>query len=902
MIPTFDMYVYGSLDAYLGILNAVAMVFNQGTFMTSVYLLGGLLTLTATLIIAASNSAAPAAVLRNFLIFAMLVTTGGIKTTLNVQDVYTGQLNRVDNIPLLLSLPASIATSGVFGVLNKTSTAYQGANASYVSISQGGFMDPLKELLAMRRSLKIGNKPLSDTLNQFVLNCWNNGQAAGNVEDLLSSTDGLNYLLSSGAQTKAWTVNYINPVDKKVGDVLVCADVADKIAIEASNYLVRDVGTTPSLVGSVLKALPSIGPRTGGSLPSITASTLNTNIQGTLNNLGISGQTAQTQMLTIMTLNVLSDAFDCIEESGGNPAKLSSCTSQTATMTQAAEQWKSDAAGNASFFQSVMVPASMFIQMLMIALFPLMFMVAIISPGRALQIMGAFAVMLVWSASWPVVAAAVQWVMQMVLNQDMLNYRSGLTYGNAIDFYNAVSKNLAIGSDMLAATPLIAMSLLMGSAISLNSLATRWSADRVNEKLTAPDIQAPAAASQMSPMNQYNPAASGGIMNGSNLRTLQSQSVSSDQVQSSWSDMVRDARTLSQSKEAGSQAAADFVKANSEADKYSAGVAESIAKNVGLTNTQKEELRQSIGAEVKGGIGIPGTDIKAGVSAALAKTSMSDTQRSMALSHLNDNKVNLEHGEAIEKRLSESMGNFSRATEGTQYQHGVERAKSYMSSAAQGSSTSVSTPISEQDFADKISHLSPTQQSAVFANLSRINAMMARPENAGDAQRVIRGRFGTDEERSAFGALAASADSRNPQLRNLSNETIRMIAGQSSSIQSADQNVGLSKGSGPAPMWNPGGGAPTVGPVAAPSAPASWGTVDTSRAAAGRNTTVQVNTETISNQGADHDKVAAPLTGVASTLNTVTGGLVQFGKNLSNGVQSIEPASPVGVDGKTKKQ
>lgn len=224
-----------------------------------------------------------------------------------------------------------------------------------------------------------------------------------------------------------------------------------------------------------------------------------------------------------------------------------------------------------------------------------------------------------------------------------------------------------------------------------------------------------------------------------------------------------------------------------------------------------------------------------------------------------------------------------------------------MSSAAHGGSTSVSTPISEMDFADKISHLSQGQQMAVFGNLSKINAMMARPENAGDAQRVIPGRYGDSDTRAAFGSLAAGADSKNSALRNLSNETIRMIGGMSPSMADSSKNEVLSKGSAPAPMWNPNGRVPTTGPAPAPSTPANWGGVDTSRAAAGRNTTIQVNTETIANKGEVHDKVAAPLTGVASTLNTATGGLLQFGKNLSNGIQGNDAATPVGVDGKSKK-
>lgn len=887
-MPSFNMFVYGSLDAFMGIFNAVAMVFNQSGFMNGVYLLGGLFMLVTVLVQAAGYMAQPAQIVRNIAIYATLISVGSIPTSLTIEDIYSGQMNKVDNVPMMLALPATVTSSALYGILNKTSTAYQGADSSYVSISTGGFMDPLKELLGMRSAI-FGNRPLADTLRSFTLDCWNNATASGTVDELMKSDAGLEYLLTNGS-VPAWTVNFINASNPKEGDSVVCADAAKKIWNEAGTFLSRPAGSSsPSLVDQIKKTVTAIGPRAGGGNPNLNTDRLMSNVKSTLDKLDAVGANSQNQMLTLLTASLLDDTFGCLQKSGGSSADAVNCATAKTMVVQAGEQWKADAAGNASFFQGIMLPASIFLQMLAIALFPLIFIVSVLSVGKAIQLMGSFVILLVWSMSWLPVAASIQWIMQMVLNADLRKFKT-LNYENVFTFYNTLSTDLAIGADLMSATPLIALAVLIGSPFAFASMANRWSADRVNEKIASPDLQSPAAVQTMQTQRNYNPLAGGGTMPGYNQRSLSADSMNSQQAASSWSDLVRDARTLSQSNEKGSRAAGEFVKASGEVDKYAAGVAEDLSNKFSLSRGEKEAIQSDIKASMHAGLPIgPALD------ASISRNVSSDITRQAAADHVKKNLVSVERGESIEKKLSESLSNYHQASQGTGYQHGIERAKGYAETAARSSSTGASERISEEDFGTKFERLNPEQQAAVLQNLTQIRTMLARPENSAIARTVQPGHFGDAATRAAFGEIYAASRSGNASMQRLASDITNTLSGGVSATRFASDNAGMAAAPAPAPLWDPTKGAPTVGPVSAPGKDQ----VNVSNAETGRAATRQITSDSMRAAGEAHDQVSKPLTGLGATANVMTSGMARVGQDALNEFgRGNTGASIVGTDGK----
>lgn len=758
---TFDMYVYGSLDAYLGVLNAVAMVFNQGSFMTSVYLLGGLLMLVLTLALAGSYTAGPQQILKYAAVFAMLVSLGSIKSTLNVQDIYTGQLNRVDNVPMVLALPASISTTAFYGILNKTSTAYQGADASYVSISQGGFMDPLKELLAMRTGLTTSNPALADTLRNFVVNCWNNQRAGGDIESLLKSPTSLQYLLQNGALAPAWTVNFINATNKKDGDSVICGDAANKIWTEAQAYLYRDVGSSASLVSQVTTNMANIGPRLGGGKPTLTASDLNTSAASTLSKLAAVGQSTQDQMLNLLTFNLVGDTFGCIQGSGGSPMELTKCATLGTALTQGLEQWKADAAGNASFFQGIMIPASMFIQMLAIALFPLIFITAILAPGKSMQIMMGYLVLMVWSASWAPVAGAIQWVMQMVLNQDIANYKSGITYGNAMQFYNTLSKDLAIGADMMAATPLIAMAVLTGSFFAFTSLAGRWSSDRVNEKIAAPDLQSPGAVNSVGSRQTTDAGLGFSYTTNQAMPSLDMSSAISSSLASSRQKGFDTLENWGNTHGWGSKEARGWQKAIRESDSAKSDVQTSLANDKSLSESSRAQIQAAVG----GGIDLPGVKAKIEASGMMAK------DKANALKWAESNSESLSRAHEASKAENRAFDRFNENARS----HGFSDAKSLRDSFQETSAFNAQVGSREPIQANQFGNFyRGAHDRTTFDNLMGVTEKEFMPGGR------LYGRnreFGTGDGASTFGKLLAMQNSGIPELQQRAATMIASLAG-----------------------------------------------------------------------------------------------------------------------------
>lgn len=694
-MPSFNMYVYGSLDAFMGILNAVAMVFNQSGFMNSVYLLGGLFMIVTVLVQAAGYMASAGQIMKNVAIYATLISVGSIPASLTVQDIYTGQLNKVDNVPLIVAVPAAVSTSAFYGILDKTSTAYQGANASYVSISQGGFMDPLKELLAMRSGINRSNPALADTLRAYIVNCWSNAQAPGNVEELMKNKSGLEYLLTNGS-VPAWTVNYINAVNKIDGDSVVCRDAADKIWTEAQAYLYRDQGLAPSLVEQVIRNKPGIGPRAGGNNPNLTATQLIGSANATLRALSVSGQTTQEQMLNLLTLNLVGDTFGCIQNSGGAPTEITNCATHTIAMTQGVEQWKADAASNASFFQGIMLPASMFLQMLAIALFPIMFIVAVLSIGKAIQLMTGYIVLLVWSSSWAPVAAAIQWVMQMILNGDMAKYKSGITYANATQFYNTLSTDLAIGADLLAATPLIALAVIMGNAMAMAGLAGRWSSDRVNEKMASPDLQTPGAVSAVGSRLTVEPGVGSSYATGESLAKLDVNSAISNGIASSRQNTLRSAESWSKTHEFGSEEAKGLASAIRQSSAAGESFTRNLEKSAGLSESDSASLKGSLGVTLS--TPNPGGLSPVQAKASIEASAMSQVGKEKALRAIEGMGEDFKRVNEASTSLDKSVKDFSRMSQSHGYQDGIELAKSFQETTSLARGLGVSQSVTSAQF------------------------------------------------------------------------------------------------------------------------------------------------------------------------------------------------------------
>ncbi|MCC7006498.1 MAG: conjugal transfer protein TraG N-terminal domain-containing protein, partial [Ottowia sp.] len=247
------------------ILNGVAMICKQHAMIWSFALLVSLWkivsALTSTALTASSGGAAGAVLAKGStnmvmpLIFAFLLTSTGLQSTIQVQSTINGRVTSVDNVPFVISaIPAaaSLMAQEVGGVVE---TAFQSVGTDYPSISASGngFINPLKVLLTSRTAvLRLGGidsevrTVLSTCLGSDsgvdygavtakVMNAGNTGATAAQTIEI-AGTHGtaLGALLYQAAQNKVGLVPEI-VVDSQT--ILSCADAAQVVADNITSAL-----------------------------------------------------------------------------------------------------------------------------------------------------------------------------------------------------------------------------------------------------------------------------------------------------------------------------------------------------------------------------------------------------------------------------------------------------------------------------------------------------------------------------------------------------------------------------------------------------------------------------------------------------------------------------------------
>lgn len=101
----FTVFVLGDVSTFYNTLNSVAMIFNAKGFMTGVYLVGGFIALISGIMFVIQKGASEQFIPANGPVgglfgFAMMVACCTIKADVKIEDIYTGTVNKVDNVPL----------------------------------------------------------------------------------------------------------------------------------------------------------------------------------------------------------------------------------------------------------------------------------------------------------------------------------------------------------------------------------------------------------------------------------------------------------------------------------------------------------------------------------------------------------------------------------------------------------------------------------------------------------------------------------------------------------------------------------------------------------------------------------------------------------------------------------
>ena len=511
----FSIYVLGDVSTFYSTINAVTMIFRAGGFMTGVYLVGGFIALMSGIMFMIQKSGGEQFIPANGPIgglfgFGMVVACCSIQTSVTIEDIYTGNIAKVDHVPLIIAAPASLFTTASYSVFDRINTAFQSTNGSYMAVSQTGFITPMKLLMTLRKGVENVDPFLVASLKQFMIDCVP-GSTTFNMNDFQASPDMVNYALSF-ARPNGLTTYWDNL--NSLGKSMACQDASAKI-----NTAVSAFPASANLKKLVNAGMKDKNPM-GGAYTQVNVSEAITNLVPTM---WSAAQSSDQFMTNALFFNSVWGTYNCLD-SVQDQNSFNLCM---VSLTQQDEQFRSDAVASGSFFAKLMMPTMIFLQLLFFGFAPIVIIYGLFKGAGALMAYVKYLGFGVWTSSWLPFSAVIQMYIQNDVADKMAQFtEKGLVPSNLqAVYYDVLATRLGIASDMLAATPLISAAMLGVTGYGMVSLASRWSGrDHNDEKLQSPDILKNGAHVDVASRNQYSSenagaARAGLIKAGSNWNT-----------------------------------------------------------------------------------------------------------------------------------------------------------------------------------------------------------------------------------------------------------------------------------------------------------------------------------------------------------------------------------------------
>lgn len=502
----FPVYVVGDGYVFYNVLNAIAMVFSSAGFWNSVFLLAGLSTLIGVLFkmvpVAGGESAHSGAFgVSAPLYFAAIVALIGIRSNVIVQDIYSGQVYKVSNIPIVIGAPASMFTTASYKVFLWVDTAYSLPNATTsLSVGSVGFLNPIKMLLALRSGIEGGVDPYArKTLDEYITYCGESSTLDAKQVATVSNIALLKYL-----QTNAFQGGLTNVYNEANPDGLVgtCRQAADYLV----NYFksqVADPNNSPYLANILNLRMKEKNPSdiTGkGSWTGLSGA------QTILNIGGAAAQSAQDFAINALTFNTITLAFDCRHKRVFESA-YSSCVADLAKASTQ-EQWKTAETFAASFFMSTAILTQTMMQLMFFALSPIILIFMLFAGASGFKTYWNFIVFGIWTSTFLVFTAVIQGVILLGLQARANSWMgTGLTLQSWSDMYSGLTFWLAAGSSLMAAVPLLAYGLLKGTGSAYTAISSRMNGDsHAKVDAVSPDMMKHGPMFSTQPVGQFNGA------------------------------------------------------------------------------------------------------------------------------------------------------------------------------------------------------------------------------------------------------------------------------------------------------------------------------------------------------------------------------------------------------------
>lgn len=495
---TFTVYSLGDLASYWSMLNGVAMVFGLTGFWASAGLTGSLILLVLVLINflskAGGGSGGHSPVLGPLYIGATFVFMS-INSSVIVQDIYTGNVIKVDNVPLIITLPSSIMTTGAYKVFQTIDTAFSTVNGSFMSVGTNGMESPLKLLLSLRKGFSTSSPNLALSIKVFAQACTSGDSSGFKKSEYEKASNSLAYLIDPtlpGAphyNPSGLTFNF--PANSSTVEAVSCKKEAETLLIRTKKYMsLTDFSEgSPNTVISANMASIIKPDGTPNTIVEATTSIQN-NVIG---HLSSAGQNVQDIMQNMLYYDVLNAGLDC----GGvslSPQDSNACWTENAIIRQGLEKWKLDAASSGTFFSKLMAQSIVFLQLMFFGFSPIILLVALFMGEKSLGLFSKYLLFGGWTISWlPFTSVIAMYIQNQIWNRinatSVLNV-GGITAGNLSAYYDMVSANISLGADLMGMVPMLSLGLLTGSAMAMASMAKNY--DKMSAHSDSSGVGAPA--------------------------------------------------------------------------------------------------------------------------------------------------------------------------------------------------------------------------------------------------------------------------------------------------------------------------------------------------------------------------------------------------------------------------
>lgn len=474
----WEIYSVGDAAFLERILNALAMLAGTGNLeqVAGIGMMVGVIILGFQSILGGGDGIKFQNLLVSWIIYGMMFGTGA---RVAIEDVYSGQVRVVDNVPFGVAAAGSMVTQLGYGVTSLFEQAFGEAQ-----MTEQGFAFALETLANLRKmslskaNLGSANSPVSgddiwQSWKNYIADCTMTGVNLKQytVEDIQKS------LRNGGA---GGILEQLKFESQAYGTEVVLRGAANNGFYTCSDaFLVLSTHTNSNFV-------PALNRRAAEAF-GVPADEVADRVQHAFQAIEQSQIDAQNYMLT----TALAPIFDwAMVDNDVNFQRVSTAAMLHSAIQQRNEQWGAEQA----LFNTVVRPMMTFFEGLVFAITPMMAFLIGLGP-MGIGLMGKYLMILLWIQLWMPVLAIINLYLHMAVGKKMAALQNvGMGNMPLESFYGLQSMDqtlqtwISTGGMLAASVPAITLMLIYGGAVTASSVAGRMSSASVPTNLSTPPL------------------------------------------------------------------------------------------------------------------------------------------------------------------------------------------------------------------------------------------------------------------------------------------------------------------------------------------------------------------------------------------------------------------------------